>query len=57
MDVSMPSLGILLRNSRNYFLDYPYILIFPAIIVSIITVTFYLVDNAFSDACDPRNHV
>lgn len=57
MDVSMPSLGILLRNSRNYFLDYPFILIFPAIIVSIITVTFYLVGNAFSDACDPRNHV
>lgn len=57
MDVSMPSLGILLRNSRNYFMDYPYILIFPAIIVSIITVTFYLVGNAFSDACDPRNHV
>ena len=57
MDVSMPSLGILLRNSRNYFLDYPYILVFPAIIVSIITVTFYLVGNAFSDACDPRNHV
>ncbi|MBQ8160998.1 MAG: ABC transporter permease [Clostridia bacterium] len=57
MDVSMPSLGILLRNSRNFFLDYPYILIFPAIIVSIITITFYLVGNAFSDACDPRNHL
>ena len=57
MDVSMPSLGILLRNSRNFFLDYPYILIFPAVIVSIITITFYLVGNAFSDACDPRNHL
>ena len=57
MDVSMPSLGILLRNSRNYFLDYPYILVFPAAIVSVITITFYLVGNAFSDACDPRNHV
>ena len=57
MDISMPSLGILLRNSRSYFLDYPYLLIFPAAIVSVITVTFYLVGNAFSDACDPRNHV
>lgn len=57
MDVNTPSLGILLRNSRAYFLDYPYLLIFPAAIVSIITVTFYLVGNAFSDACDPRNHV
>lgn len=57
LDISMPSLGILLRNSRSYFLDYPYLLVFPAAIVSIITVTFYLVGNAFSDACDPRNHV
>lgn len=57
MDISLPSLGILLRNARNFFLDYPYLLVFPAIIVSVITVTFYLVGNAFSDACDPRNHV
>ena len=57
MDISLPSLGILLRNARSYFLDYPYLLIFPAAIVSVITVTFYLVGNAFSDACDPRNHV
>lgn len=57
MDISTPSLGILLRNARGYFLDYPYLLIFPAVIVSLITITFYLVGNAFSDACDPRNHV
>lgn len=57
MEITTPSLGILLRNARSYFLDYPYLLIFPAAIVSIITVTFYLVGNAFSDACDPRNHV
>ena len=57
LDVNTPSLGILLRNARNYFLDYPYLLIFPAAIVSLITVTFYLVGNAFSDAADPRNHV
>ena len=57
MDINTPSLGILLRNARSYFLDYPYLLVFPAAIVSIITVTFYLVGNAFSDACDPRNHV
>ena len=57
MDISLPSLGILLRNARSYFLDYPYLLVFPAAIVSVITVTFYLVGNAFSDACDPRNHM
>lgn len=57
LDINTPSLGILLRNARAFFLDYPYLLIFPAVIVSIITVTFYLVGNAFSDAADPRNHV
>jgi len=57
LDVNTPSLGILLRNARSYFLDYPYLLIFPAVIVSLITITFYLIGNAFSDASDPRNHV
>ncbi len=57
LGVDTPSLGILLRNARNYFLDFPYLLVFPAIIVSLITVTFYLVGNAFADACDPKNHV
>ncbi len=57
LDINQPSLGILLRNARGYFLDYPYLLIFPALIVSVITITFYLVGNAFSDAADPRNHV
>jgi oligopeptide transport system permease protein len=57
LDITTPSLGILLRDARSNFLEYPYLLIFPAAIVSLITVTFYLVGNAFSDACDPRNHV
>lgn len=57
LGIDTPSLGILLRNARNYFLERPYLLIFPAVIVSLITVTFYLVGNAFSDAADPRNHV
>lgn len=57
LGVDTPSLGILLRNARLHFLDFPYLLVFPAINVSLITVTFYLVGNAFSDAADPRNHV
>jgi oligopeptide transport system permease protein len=57
LDVNTPSLGVLLRNARTSFLDHPFLLIFPAAIVSLITITFYLVGNAFSDAADPRNHV
>lgn len=57
LDSKTPSLGILLRDARLYFLDYPYLLIFPALIVSIISISFYIMGNAFSDAADPRNHV
>lgn len=57
LDSKTPTLGILLREARLFFLDFPYLLIFPAVIVSIISVSFYIVGNAFSDAADPRNHV
>ena len=57
MDITKPSLGMLLSAARAVFPRASYTLVFPAIIVSIITITFYLVGNAFSDACDPRNHV
>ena len=57
LDGRTPSLGVLLRNARMFFLDYPYLLIFPAVIVSIISISFYIMGNAFSDAADPRNHV
>ena len=57
MDIMMPSLGNLLASARAVFPRASYTLWFPAVIVSIITITFYLVGNAFSDACDPRNHV
>ena len=57
LDVNTPSLGILLRNARADFLNRPHLLFFPAAIVSIVTFTFYIVGNAFSDAADPKNHV
>ncbi len=57
MDIMLPSLGNLLSAARAVFPRAAYTLWFPAAIVSIITITFYLVGNAFSDACDPRNHV
>jgi len=56
LGIDTPSLGLLLQNARRYFIDYPYLLIIPSIIVSLITITFYLVGNAFADASDPKNH-
>ncbi len=57
LGIDTPSLGLLLSRVRSFFLDYPYLLIFPACIVSIISIAFYIMGNAFSDASDPRNHV
>ena len=56
--VNMPSLGNLINAGRSQMMGYTrYQLIFPAIVVSAITVSFYIVGNAFSDAADPKNHV
>ena len=41
LGIDTPSLGLLLAKVRTFFLDYPYLLIFPASIVSIISISFY----------------
>lgn len=59
LPVSMPALGNLINEGRLVMTDpsLTYQLIFPAVVVSIITMSFYALGNAFSDAADPRNHV
>ena len=34
-----------------------YQLLYPTIILSFVTIAFYLIGNAFSDAADPKNHM
>lgn len=59
LPIKTPSLGNLVNKGRAMMMapTLRYQLIIPAIILSIITICFYLVGNAFSDAADPRNHV
>lgn len=57
LGVDSASLGVLLRNARSYFVAYPHLLIFPALVVSLLTISVYLLGNTFSDCCDPRNHL
>lgn len=59
LPVSIPSLGNLINEGRALIMvpSLRYQLIFPAIVISIITISFYVMGNAFSDAADPRNHV
>jgi oligopeptide transport system permease protein len=59
LDVKTPSLGNLLNTGRGLMMapTLRYQLFFPATILCIISVCFYLMGNAFSDSADPRNHV
>lgn len=55
---SSPSLGNLVNAGRALMMspELRYQLIFPTIVLSIITISFYVIGNAFSDSADPRNH-
>jgi oligopeptide transport system permease protein len=59
LPVSMPSLGNLLNEGRSKLLlaSQRYQLWFPLVILSMITISFYIIGNAFADAADPKNHV
>ena len=59
LPVSMPSLGNLLNEGRMRMLSASsrYQLWFPLIVLSMITISFYVIGNAFADAADPKNHV
>ena len=57
--VSIPSLGNLVNEGRQLITSpsLRYQLIFPAIVLSVVTISFYIIGNAFADAADPKNHV
>lgn len=59
LPVSIPSLGNLVNEGRIVMMSAAlrYQLIFPSIILSLITISFYVMGNSFADAADPRNHV
>ncbi len=54
-----PSLGNLINDGRQVMMQagLRYQLLYPTIILSFVTIAFYLIGNAFSDAADPKNHM
>ena len=57
LPISIPSLGNLINIGRTLLAtSASYQLVFPTIVLSIITVSFYIIGNAFADAADPKNH-
>ena len=59
LPLNTPSLGNLINEGRIIMMvpSLRYQLIFPAILLSVITISFYVIGNTFADASDPRNHV
>lgn len=59
LPLSIPSLGNLINEGRVIMMDpsLRYQLIFPAAVLSIVTISFYVLGNVFADSADPKNHV
>ena len=59
LPVDTPSLGNLINTGRE-LMTIPalrYQLYLPVAILALITISFYVIGNAFADAADPKNHV
>ncbi|MBR1607931.1 MAG: ABC transporter permease [Clostridia bacterium] len=58
LPVSIPSLGNLINAGRKLIsTSQSYQLVFPTVVLSVITISFYMIGNAFADAADPKNHL
>ena len=59
LPMHIPSLGNLIVSGIAKMMDptLRYQLIFPVIVLSVVTISFYVVGNSFADASDPKNHV
>ena len=59
LTLDTPSLGNLIETGRE-LMTIPtlrYQLYFPVAVLAVITISFYIIGNAFADAADPKNHV
>lgn len=59
LPVDIPSLGNLIDEGRVLITSpaLRYQLLYPTMILSFVTISFYIIGNAFSDAADPKNHM
>ena len=59
LPLDTPSLGNLIQTGRSLMTvaSLRYQLFFPVVVLALITISFYIIGNAFADAADPKNHV
>lgn len=54
VSIPMPSLGSLAADARSGLVSYPFLLIFPAMSIFLIVLSFNLLGNGLRDAFDPK---
>ncbi len=54
VSMPMPSLGSLASDARSGLVSYPYLLVFPAMSIFLIVLSFNLLGNGLRDAFDPK---
>lgn len=54
VSMPMPSLGSLASDARSGLVSYPYMLLFPALSIFLIVLSFNLLGNGLRDAFDPK---
>lgn len=50
---TMTSVGTMLANARQYLMSYPHIILFPALFIALLMVSFNLFGNGLRDAFNP----
>ena len=50
---TLSSLGVILSNNQSEIQDYPHLLIFPAVIIALLMISFNLFGNGLRDAVNP----
>ena len=49
----MTSVGTMLANGRTFLQDYPHVIFFPALFISLLMISFNLFGNGLRDAFNP----
>jgi oligopeptide transport system permease protein len=53
---TFPSLGRMIDVYWSFVDTYPHMIVFPGIVMGLVTISFYVVGQLFADASDPRTH-
>ena len=57
LNMSTPSIGRMISSYNSYMINYPYLFWLPVATLAIVTISLYVVGQAFADASDPKTHM